>query len=100
MVVFARQNLIADPPFSRMDLISCRNLLIYLNRPAQRRVLETFHFALRPGRYLFLGAAETADGSGDLFVALDTHGSVYQSRPLAIRRSPQTLHRIRRHYQR
>ena len=62
-ILFAAHNLLRDPPFSRLDLITCRNLLIYLDRAAQRQVLETFHFALRPGGLLFLGSAETADAA-------------------------------------
>ena len=60
-VLFAVHNVIRDPPFSHLDLISCRNLLIYLNRPVQERVIETFHFALRPGGFLFLGPSESAE---------------------------------------
>ena len=71
LVLFAHHNVIKDPPFSHLDLISCRNLLIYLNRPMQERVIETFHFALRPGGFLFLGTSESPDGASDLFVALD-----------------------------
>lgn len=58
-VVFAQHNLLSDPPFSRLDLISCRNLLIYLDGQAQGRILALFHFALRQGGALFLGSAET-----------------------------------------
>ena len=58
-MLFATHNVLRDPPFSHLDLISCRNLLIYLNRAAQERVVETFHFALRPGRYLLLGGSES-----------------------------------------
>lgn len=61
VVLFATHDLLKDAPFSRMDLISCRNLLIYLNRQAQKRALETFHFALRPSGVLFLGMSESAD---------------------------------------
>jgi two-component system, chemotaxis family, CheB/CheR fusion protein len=68
LVLFAGHNVLHDPPFTRMDLISCRNLFIYLQPEAQERVLETFHFALNPGGTLFLGASETAGESG-LFVA-------------------------------
>lgn len=57
-VVFARQNVIEDPPFARLNLISCRNLLIYLNPPAQKRVFEVFHYSLSPGGRLFLGKSE------------------------------------------
>lgn len=70
-VIFAAHNLLRDPPFSRVDLISCRNVLIYLDRRAQTRVLETFHFALRPGGYLFLGSAESADFATELFAPVD-----------------------------
>ena len=59
MVVFARQNVISDPPFSRMDLISCRNLLIYFDAALQKRVFPMFHYALRPGGFLYLGASES-----------------------------------------
>ena len=68
LVLFAHHNVIKDPPFSHLDLISCRNLLIYLNRAVQERVIETFHFALRPGGFLFLGTSEIAEGASDLFV--------------------------------
>ena len=67
MVLFASHNVLHDPPFSRIDLISCRNLFIYLQPEAQERVLETFHFATNPGGLLFLGASETA-GERGLFV--------------------------------
>ena len=79
-VVFARQNLIDDPPFSRMDLISCRNLLIYLTPPVQQRVLEVFHYALRPGGQLFLGRSESADARTDLYAPVDPHARLYVRR--------------------
>ncbi len=63
-VLFAVHNVLRDPPFSRLDLVSCRNLLIYLQPEAQQRVMETFHYALRPGGLLFLGASESAGGDG------------------------------------
>ena len=68
-VIFAPHNVLRDPPFSRLDLVSCRNLLIYLDRDAQQQVLEMFHFALRPGGYLFLGTSETADAAPQLLHA-------------------------------
>ena len=80
LVLFATHNLIKDPPFSHLDLVACRNVLIYLNRSAQERLLQTFHFALRPGGYLFLGQSETADASGDLFVAVDKSAHLYEGR--------------------
>jgi two-component system CheB/CheR fusion protein len=67
LVVFARQNLISDPPFSRMDLISCRNLMIYLEPSLQKKALPTFHYALKSGGFLFLGASESVGGFTDLF---------------------------------
>jgi two-component system CheB/CheR fusion protein len=66
-VMFAVQNVISDVPFSKLDLISCRNLLIYLEPPVQNKLVALFHFALREGRYLFLGSAETIGPNDDLF---------------------------------
>jgi len=66
-VLFAHHNVLHDPPFSQLDLITCRNLLIYLNREAQEQVVRLFHFSLRPGGYLLLGAAESLDGLPQLF---------------------------------
>src|ERR671920_2169495 len=60
-VLFAPHNILRDPPFSRLDLVSCRNLLIYINRQVQERVLDIFHFALKPEGFLFLGTSESAD---------------------------------------
>ncbi|HTK83135.1 MAG TPA: chemotaxis protein CheB [Bacteroidota bacterium] len=77
LVVFARQNLISDPPFSRMDLISCRNLMIYLEPSLQKKVLSTFHYALKTGGFLFLGAAESIGGFTDLFEPVDKKQKIY-----------------------
>src|SRR5262249_45415133 len=71
MVVFAKQNLISDPPFSRMDLISCRNLLIYLEPELQRKSIPTFHYALKPHGFLFLGASESVGAFANLFEIVD-----------------------------
>jgi two-component system, chemotaxis family, CheB/CheR fusion protein len=79
-VLFATHNVIRDPPFSHLDLISCRNLLIYLNRTVQERVVETFHFALRPGGFLLLGQSETPESSNDLFAPVDKAAHIYESR--------------------
>src|SRR5947209_7751847 len=87
-VLFAHHNLIKDPPFSHLDLVTCRNLLIYLNRAAQERVMQTFHFALNPGRFLFPGTSQSVDGSGDLFMAFDKEAHVYKSRPAPARLPP------------
>ncbi len=77
MVVFARQNLISDPPFSRLDLVSCRNLLIYLEPSLQKRALPTFHYALKPKGYLFLGASESIAGYTDLFEPADKKHKIF-----------------------
>nr|WKF60862.1 Histidine protein kinase DivJ [Paraburkholderia busanensis] len=78
-VVFAAHNLLRDPPFSRLDLISCRNLLIYLDRRAQSRVLDAFHFSLRSHGFLFLGAAESADFASEFFTPVDKHKKIYRA---------------------
>src|SRR5688572_23297245 len=81
MVVFARQNLIGDPPFSRMDLISCRNLLIYLEPNLQKRTIPTFHYALKPEGFLFLGGSESIGGFTDLFEPFDKKHKIYFKKP-------------------
>lgn len=77
MCVFARQNLLADPPFSRLDLISCRNVLIYLDSDVQSKVIATFHFALRPGGCLLLGHSESLQRFPDLFSRADAQHKFY-----------------------
>jgi two-component system, chemotaxis family, CheB/CheR fusion protein len=78
MLVFSEQNVIKDPPFSRLDLISCRNLLIYLGGNLQKKLIPLFHYALNPGGYLFLGTSETVGELGDLFAAIDRKQKIYQ----------------------
>jgi two-component system CheB/CheR fusion protein len=78
--VFSAHSMVRDPPFSRLDLISCRNLLIYLDTATQRDLFPVFHFALRPGGYLFLGSAESANQFGELFRPIDQHHRVYKRR--------------------
>jgi two-component system CheB/CheR fusion protein len=75
--VFAQHNILNDPPFSRMDLISCRNLLIYLDMPAQRKAMSTFHYSLNDGGSLFLGKSETIGTSTQLFIPLNKKYKVY-----------------------
>ena len=82
-VMFALHNVLRDPPFSRVDLVSCRNLLIYLEREVQQRVLEIFHFALKPGGLLFLGGAESADALPELFAVVDKRHRVYRAKAAA-----------------
>lgn len=80
MVVFAGHNLIQDPPFTRMDLVVCRNLLIYLRPEAQSRILHVFHFALRRGGVLFLGPSESLAGLEEEFEPLDRHWKIFAKR--------------------
>jgi two-component system CheB/CheR fusion protein len=88
MVLFANHNVLKDPPFSHLDLISCRNLLIYLNHTAQERVMETLHFALNPGGYLFLGTSESVDGANDLYAMVSREQHIFQSRQTGTRPFP------------
>ncbi|WP_177170253.1 EAL domain-containing protein [Nitrosomonas marina] len=76
-IVFTRQNVIEDPPFGRMDLISCRNLLIYLTPEAQKKVLQVFHYALNKDGYLFLGKSENLDLHKDLFQTVNGKAHIY-----------------------
>ncbi|GAB4204981.1 MAG: hypothetical protein OHK0022_30640 [Roseiflexaceae bacterium] len=82
-VLFAPHNLLRDPPFSRLDLVTCRNLLIYLNRDVQERVLELFHFVLYPDGKLMLGASESADSLPGLFTVVDKKHRIYSRRTVA-----------------
>jgi chemotaxis methyl-accepting protein methylase len=84
-VLFAVHNIIKDPPFAHLGLATCRNFLIYLNRTAQRRVMEVLHFALNPGGYLMLGASESVDEAGDLFSVVDKEHRIYQGRAVETR---------------
>jgi len=78
MLVFSEQSLLKDPPFSKLDLISCRNLLIYLDGELQKKLINLFHYALNPGGMLFLGTSETVGEFNDLFVAQDRKSKVYR----------------------
>ena len=84
-VVFALHNTFSDPPFTRLDLLCCRNLLIYLKSELQSRVLAVFHYALKPGGLLFLGTSETLGPEKDHFSALDSHWRIYRRGPEAAR---------------
>src|SRR5207237_1995085 len=78
-VLFASHSVLKDPPFSRINLISCRNLLIYLDRELQQQVCSTFHYALNPGGFLLVGSSETADIPPGLFRTIDRKARIYQS---------------------
>ena len=77
MMVFSEQDVIKDPPFSKLDLISCRNLLIYLNTDLQRKLIPLFHYALVPGGALLLGTSETVGESAHLFQVVDRKWKIY-----------------------
>ncbi|HUQ48584.1 MAG TPA: chemotaxis protein CheB [Gemmatimonadaceae bacterium] len=78
-VIFAAHNLLRHPPFLRIDLVNCRNVLIYLQRDAQRRVLKSFHFALRPGGHLFLGTSESVEDVAKMFKVVDKKHRLFRS---------------------
>jgi two-component system, chemotaxis family, CheB/CheR fusion protein len=81
LLVFSEQDVIKDPPFSRLDLISCRNLLIYMGGQLQQRLIPLFHYALNPDGVLFLGTSETVGDFADLFATLDRKWKIYQRKP-------------------
>lgn len=97
LVLFASHDLLKDPPFSRVDLISCRNLLIYLDRELQEQVCTTFHYALKPGGYLLLGSSEAADNPPGLFRVVDRNARIYLSTTLRGER-PRLLPRLLDNY--
>lgn len=82
---FSPHNLVKDPPFSRLDLISCRNVLIYLEPDLQRRLLPLFHFALKPHGYLFLGPSEHLARHSEHFAAVDQKNRIFQRKPAPLR---------------
>lgn len=83
LVLFATHNVLKDPPFSRLDLVTCRNVLIYLNPTAQARVMATFHFALKPAGFLLLGSSESVDGASDLYATVSREDHLYRAREVA-----------------
>jgi two-component system CheB/CheR fusion protein len=87
LCVFARQNLIGDPPFSRLDLISCRNVLIYLGTALQKKLLPIFHYGLKPKGFLMLGTSETVGDFTDLFTLCDKKNKIYAKKLTAVRPS-------------
>jgi two-component system CheB/CheR fusion protein len=91
LVLFAVHDLLGDTPFSRLDLVTCRNLLIYLGREAQTRVLETLHFAMAPRAKLMLGSSESVDEDSGLFKVLDKKNRIFEQVPSVRRLIPQTV---------
>ena len=83
MCVFSRHNLTSDPPFSRLDLISCRNVLIYMDAALQKRVIPLLHYALNPNGFLFLGPSENVGAYGELFNVVDARHRIFERSPTA-----------------
>lgn len=83
MLIFSEQNVVRDPPFSKLDLISCRNLLIYMGPELQKKVIRLFHYALNPGGFLFLGNSETVGEFMTLFKAFERKQKLYQRKEAA-----------------
>ncbi|MGH7999817.1 MAG: CheR family methyltransferase, partial [Brasilonema sp.] len=83
LCVFARQNLISDPPFSNLDLISCRNVLIYFESVLQKQVMPIFHYSLKPTGFLMLGIAESAGEFSNLFTSADRKYNIYAKKLIA-----------------
>jgi two-component system CheB/CheR fusion protein len=91
MCIFAKQNLTRDPPFSKLDLISCRNVLIYLGPVLQKRILRLFHYGLKPNGFLLLGSSETIGSHSDLFTMEDKSTKIYLRSNTAVRALPLDL---------
>jgi two-component system CheB/CheR fusion protein len=88
MCIFSEHSVIKHPPYSKLDLISCRNLLIYLDASMQERVMRTFHWGLRPGGRLFLGSSESVSRAKELFVACDKQHRIFERRNVTSRMLP------------
>ena len=81
MLIFSEHNLIKDPPFSKLDLVSCRNLLIYMGADLQKRLMPLFHYALKPGGMLILGSSESIGDFTNLFANIDRTAKIFQRKP-------------------
>ncbi|MCX5809817.1 MAG: PAS domain-containing protein [Proteobacteria bacterium] len=92
-LIFAPQNIIMDPPFTKLDILCCRNLLIYLTAELQKKLLPVFHYTLNTGGILFLGASETLSETGDLFSPIDTKWKIFKRKAAPYMRNeiPQTM---------
>lgn len=87
LVVFSVQNISRDPPFSKLDLASCRNLLIYLQPAIQQRVLRVLHYALAPAGFLLLGTSESVGDASELFAVVDRKNKIYEAKHVALNRA-------------
>ncbi len=81
MVIFAKHNILRDPPFSKIDLISCRNMLIYLNADVQQKILSMFYMSLKENSFMFLGSSESIGGLSDGFFTIDSKHKIYKQKP-------------------
>lgn len=88
MIIFAQQNMIKDPPFTKIDMLTCRNLLIYLTPEMQKKLIPLFHYSLNPGGYLFLGSAETVGNFTSHFKQLERKSRIYQRLSTTFREEP------------
>ena len=95
MCIFATHNFLKDPPFAKMDLISCRNVLIYMDTFLQNKAFATFHYALKENGFLLLGKPETTGASSDLFTQISMHDKIYSRKSLPVRFAHVTLERNR-----
>ncbi len=80
MIIFSEQDIIKDPPFSKLDLLSCRNVMIYLNKELQKKLIPLFYYALKPGGFLFLGSSETVGDFENLFEVVDRKSKLYRKK--------------------
>jgi two-component system CheB/CheR fusion protein len=90
LIVFAEQNILTDPPFTKLDLLSCRNMLIYLNPERQRRLVPIFHYSLNTDGILFLGSSETIGGYTDLFATLEPRWKIFKRKESSPTTAPMT----------
>jgi len=88
MVVFAPQNVIKDPPFTKLDILSCRNLLIYLGPELQKKLLPVFHYSLKPDGVMFLGSSESIGQSSDIFSVLDKKWKIFHKKATSLTAHP------------
>jgi two-component system CheB/CheR fusion protein len=85
LCIFTNHSFIKDPPFARQDLISCRNVMIYLGADLQQKIVPLFHYALRPGGYLFLGPSENVSSHRDVFRIVDKQHRIFQRKETVLR---------------
>lgn len=84
MLIFAPQNALKDPPFMRLDLVSCRNFLIYLDADLQKKILAIFHYSLKPDGILLLGPSETIGEYAEFFAPIDSKWKIFRRKPSAV----------------